>query len=267
MLIDTHAHLYLQHFEKDTDMIFERALKNNVKKIFLPNIDSSTIPSLYNLVEAYPSICSPMMGVHPCSIKANYKEELNTALIELQKFPKKFCAIGEIGLDFYWDTTYKLEQMEALQVQIGWAKQYKLPIVLHCRNSFEETYDIVKAFNDDDLTGIFHCFTGSVEEAQKVMDLGGFYMGIGGVVTYKNSGLDKMLPSVPLEYLVLETDAPYLTPDPHRKQQKKNRRNESAFIPIIAEKIAAIKQVSLTEVTEKTTANSRKIFGERFFYT
>ena len=186
-LIDTHAHLYVQQFDEDQSAMLQRAFDAGVQKIFLPNIDSKHIDSLFDLAKKYPKQCFPMMGVHPCSIKADYQTELDNAYQLLKTNPSQFAAIGEIGLDFYWDLTYKSEQIEALKTQINWAKEFELPIVLHCRDSFDDTFEIVQSMNDEKLKGIFHCFTGSVTDAEKIISLNGFYMGLGGVVTYKNS--------------------------------------------------------------------------------
>ncbi len=258
-LIDTHAHLYVEQFDEDRAAMLQRAFDAGVQKIFLPNIDSRYTDSLYQLNQQYPDRCLPMMGIHPCSIKADYQTELNAAYQALKDKPSLFAAIGEIGLDFYWDLTYKNEQIEALKTQINWAKEFGLPIVLHCRDSFNETFEIVKSMNDEKLTGIFHCFTGSTSDAQKVIDLKGFYMGLGGVTTYKNSkDLSETIKNTPLKYFVLETDAPYLVPHTYRK--KKHKRNESAFIVAVAEKVAELKDTSMEEVAQITTQNAMKIF-------
>lgn len=261
ILVDTHAHLYAQQFDKDRADMIQRAIDTGVERLFLPNIDHNSISGMYQLVDTFPKNCFPMMGIHPCSIKENYKEELARAKEELNKAPDRFYAVGEIGLDFYWDLTFKEQQKDALRTQITWAKKHKLPIVLHCRDSFQETLDIVSEMNDDNLTGIFHCFGGTIEEAEQVMALSGFYMGIGGVLTYKKSKLDEVLKHVPLEYLVLETDAPYLAPEPYRSSKKKHlRRNESAYILKVAEKLAEVKDISLDEVARITTANADTVF-------
>lgn len=252
---DTHAHLYSTKFDEDRHEMIQRAIDKGVEYLFLPNVDKKSIQGMYDLVTAFPSHCFPMMGVHPCSIKADFETELAIAEKELNEAPHRFYGIGETGLDYYWDLTYREEQKEALKIQIQWAKEKELPIILHCRESFEDTYEIIASMNDERLTGIFHCFTGSEIEAQKIIDLGGFYMGIGGVATFKKGGLDKTLPSIPIEHLVLETDAPYLSPTP-----KRGKRNESAFLLHIAEKIAHIKGLSIKEVAEITTKNALKVF-------
>ncbi len=258
-LIDTHAHLYVEQFDKDQAEMLQRAFDAGIQKIFLPNIDSRHIDALYELTAQYPQKCLPMMGVHPCSINADYKTELAIAYQALMANPKRFAAIGEIGLDFYWDMTYKSEQVEALKTQIEWAKTFELPIVLHCRDSFDATFEIVESMNDEKLSGVFHCFTGSTVDAEKIIGLNGFYMGLGGVVTYKNSKeLAETIKNIPLNHFVLETDSPYLVPHTYRK--KKHKRNESAFIVAVAEKIAELKEISINEVAAITTQNANQIF-------
>ncbi len=255
MFIDTHTHLFAKDFKEDIDIVLAEAMKKGVERFYLPNIDVNSIESLNNLSAKYPDNCFPMMGLHPCSVKDDWSEVLDQIEKELRSKP--FVAIGEMGLDFHWDLTHKEQQLNALRRQIEWAKELKLPIVLHTRKSFDETYEIVQEMNGDDLTGVFHCFGGSVEDAHKVAELGGFYLGIGGVVTFKNGGLDKIVAQLPLDYLVLETDSPYLAPTPFR-----GKRNESTYIPIIAQKIADVKEISLEDVAKKTTENALKLFGE-----
>jgi TatD DNase family protein len=262
ILADTHAHLYAEEFDSDRDEMMARAMANDIKLFFLPNIDSSSIPGLLSLVKKYPSSCYPMMGLHPCYVTKTYEDDLKVVMHWLEKCNAatgadlRFCAVGEIGIDLYWDKTFFAQQQDAFRRQIELAKKYKLPIVIHTRSSFDETYSIVNELNDESLTGIFHCFSGNTEQAEKVIALGGFKLGIGGVVTFKNSGLDKVVENISLEHLVLETDAPYLAPVPHR-----GKRNESSYIKLIAEKIASIKNVPLEEVARVTTENARKLFG------
>ncbi len=253
MFVDTHAHLYLKQFDEDQDEMMTRAQEQGIEKIYLPNIDSSTIDRMLALEAAYPERCFPMMGLHPCSVKENYKEEL--AVVEKWLGQRSFCAVGEIGVDLYWDKTFKAQQEEAFRIQINWAKDLKIPIVIHCRESMDICINIVQEEKDENLQGIFHCFGGSLEQARAIMDLE-FYMGIGGVATYKNSGMDKVLKDVPLTSLVLETDAPYLSPVPFR-----GKRNESAYIHQIAVKLASIQSKELKEVELQTTINAEKIFG------
>ena len=256
ILTDTHAHLYSTKFEEDRAAMIERAINEGVEYLFLPNVDKNSIQPMYDLVAQFPRHCFPMMGLHPCSVKDDYEQQLETAKKELFSSGKKFYGVGETGLDYYWDLTFKEQQKEALRTQIRWAKETGLPIILHCRESFEDTYEIIKSMNDEQLSGIFHCFTGSESDAQKVIDLGGFFLGIGGVVTFKNGGLDKTLENISLEHMVLETDAPYLSPTP-----KRGKRNESAYLMYVARKLADVKNVSLKELAAITTKNARKVFN------
>ena len=254
VLTDTHTHLYANQFSDDRESIIAEANKNSVSRLFLPNLDEESVEGMLALVEKYPNQCFPMIGLHPCSVKSNWKEVI--ASFEDIFKQHTFYAIGEIGIDLYWDKTYIKEQQEAFAYQIEWAKKEKLPIVIHARDSFDEIFEIVDELNDESLTGIFHCFTGTISQAEHIMNYGGFKMGIGGVLTFKNSGLDKVIENIPLEHLVLETDAPYLAPHPYR-----GKRNESSYLKIIAHKLADIKQVTIEEVAEITTENSKQIFG------
>ncbi len=253
MLIDTHAHLYLEQFDEDREEMLQRAKDKGIKKFFLPNVDSSTIEDMLALEEKYPEVCFAMMGLHPCSVKSNYKEELVIVEKWLKKRP--FVAVGEIGTDLYWDKTFVEEQKDAFRIQVNWAKDLGVPVVIHCRDSMDLTIDLVQKEQDGRLRGIFHCFGGSLEQAKKIIDLG-FYLGIGGVLTFKKSGLDKTVQKIPLEHLVLETDAPYLAPTPFR-----GKRNESAYIHQIGEKLASVKETTLEEVAKVTSENARKVFG------
>jgi TatD DNase family protein len=253
MLIDTHSHIYAEDFNHDIDEVMQRAYDNDVKKIILPNIDSGSIKRLLDLSDSYPHLCYPLMGLHPTSVSEDYKEELKAVEYWLEK--RKFYGIGEIGIDLYWEQKFIKEQQQAFRYQIKLAKSANLPIVIHVRNSFDEVHAIVKEEQDGNLKGIFHCFNGTREAAQKVTDLG-FYLGIGGVVTFKNSKLDQVIKSVDVKNLVLETDSPYLTPAP-----KRGRRNESAYLAFIAQKIAEIYDISVEEVAEITSANARQLFG------
>lgn len=254
MLIDTHTHLYLKQFKDDIDETLQRARQEGIQSFYLPNIDSTTIESMLDLEKRFPNECFPMMGLHPCSVKANYKEELTISKKWLEKRP--FCAVGEIGIDLYWDKTFLEEQKKAFIEQAGWAKELNIPIIIHARESLDILIELVKQEKDDRLNGIFHCFTGNEEQAKKIMDLG-FYMGIGGVVTFKNGRLDKTVKNIPLEFLVLETDSPYLSPVPFR-----GKRNESAYIKHIATKLSMVKNVDLEEIAITTTANAKKIFAK-----
>lgn len=251
--IDTHTHMYLPQFEEDRDECIKRAFKQGVNKIFLPSIDSTSFNSMHALCEKYPENCFPMMGLHPCSVKENYRDELDFVESYLNK--GKYKAVGEIGMDLHWDTSFVEEQKVAFRKQIGWAKELELPIVIHARKSFDEIFEIVDELNDDSLWGIFHCFTGDLEQAKKIIGYGGFKMGIGGVVTYKNAGLAETLASIDLKHLVLETDAPYLSPKPFR-----GKRNETSYTYHIAEKLAEIFKLPITEIGKITTANAHEIF-------
>lgn len=253
MLIDTHAHLYLSKFDDDRDATMQRALDNGIERIYLPNIDHSTIDAMLAMEVDYPDRCFAMMGLHPCSVKENYLEELQLVEEWLDKRP--FCAVGEIGIDLYWEKTFFEEQKTAFKMQLNWAKEKGLPIVIHSREATDIIIDILKGEKDDRLRGIFHCFGGSVEQAKAIIDLG-FYLGIGGVLTFKKSGLDQTMKSVDLENVVLETDSPYLAPTPFR-----GKRNESAYIHQIATHLASIKETSLEEVAKITSENALKIFG------
>jgi len=252
MLIDTHSHIYSEDFNDDIDEVLQNAYNNDVRKIILPNIDSGTIKRLLDLSNSYPHVCYPLMGLHPTSVSGDYKEELSVVEYWLDK--QKFYGIGEIGIDLYWDRTYIEQQKEAFRYQIKLAKSRNLPIVIHVRESFNEVYEIVKEEQDGSLKGIFHCFSGDEAEAQKIVGLG-FLMGIGGVLTYKNSSLSQVLKQVELKNLVLETDAPYLAPDP-----KRGKRNESSYLVYIAQKMSEIYQLPIREIAEITTANARRLF-------
>ncbi len=253
MLIDTHAHIYSEDFLHDVDEILQRAYDNDVKKIILPNIDSGSVKRLIDLNDAYPHLCFPLMGLHPTSVAADYRDELEAVEYWLSK--RKFYGIGEIGIDLYWDRTYLTEQQDAFRYQLMLAKSNHLPVVIHVRDSFEEVYSVVKELQDGNLKGIFHCFSGNETEAKKVIDLG-FLLGIGGVITFTNSNLAEVIKTVPVNKLVLETDAPYLTPVP-----KRGKRNESSYIIYVAQAVARIYDISVTEVADITSENARNLFG------
>ncbi|MBM3414795.1 MAG: TatD family deoxyribonuclease [Bacteroidetes bacterium] len=251
-LIDTHAHLYLSDFESDSFEMLERAKRESVGRIYLPAIDSTTHESMIRFESSYPA-SKAMMGVHPCSVKANYQEELDCARGWWEKRP--FVAVGEIGLDFYWDRTFEQEQYIAFRAQIDWALDKKVPVVIHSRQSTLACIEVLKEYKHTTLKGIFHCFSGSLEEARAIIKQG-FLLGIGGVLTYNNAGVAAVVEQLPLDHMVLETDAPYLAPVPHR-----GKRNESAYLKIIAEKIASLKRVSIDEVAEITSRNAALLFG------
>ena len=253
ILTDTHTHLYSEEFKDDIAEVIKRAGQNFVSRLFLPNIDSSSIDGMLDLERQYPSMIFPMMGLHPCSVKEDYKQELELVSNWLEKHC--FVAVGEIGIDLYWDKTFEEQQKEAFRFQIDLAHQFKLPIIIHTRNSFEETYGIVKEMNRPSLKGIFHCFSGTLDQAQQIIDLGGFKLGVGGVITFKNSGVEQVIKNIALEHLVLETDSPYLAPVPYR-----GKRNESAYLLEVAQKLANIYNIDIHQIAEVTTANSREIF-------
>lgn len=252
-MVDTHCHLYLDEFKSDINEVIKRAADEGVNKFYLPAIDSAEIENLLLLESHFPGKCFAMMGLHPCSVKENYLEEL--AIVTDWFAKRNFAAVGEIGLDFYWDKTFILQQYEAFRAQIKLSIQYDLPVVIHTRNAMQETIDVVTEFDPGVLRGIFHCFGGTVEQANAIIDAG-FYLGIGGVLTYKKSGLAEVLEQIDLKYMVLETDSPYLTPVPFR-----GKRNETSYLKYIAEKLALIKNISVEEVNAITTANAEKIFG------
>lgn len=254
-LIDTHTHLYVKQFDGDRQAMVQRALDAGVSKLFLPNIDRDSINSMLELEAAFPEHCFAMMGLHPSSVKANYKEEL--AIVREWLDRRAFWAVGEMGIDLYWDKTFVKEQQDAFLIQCEWAKALQIPIVIHSRDAMDMTIDLVREVKDERLRGIFHCFTGTVEQAERIMDLE-FYLGIGGVLTYPKGGLDQVMAAISLDYVVLETDSPYLPPVPHR-----GKRNESAYILLIAEKLAAIKGMEVTKVAEITTANAEQIFMQK----
>jgi TatD DNase family protein len=250
--IDTHAHIYSPKFDSDREEVVQRAVENGVDKIYMPNIDVDSIDAMLEAELRYPGVCIPMMGLHPCDVGKDFEKQLYVMEAWLDKRP--FAAVGEIGLDLYWDKTFFEHQKEALKIQIDWAKRKGLPIILHCRESIDETIEIVKGMKDDPLTGIFHCFTGDLEQAKQIIDMG-FLLGIGGVATFKNGGLDKVIPEIGLEHLVLETDAPYLAPVPHR-----GKRNSPEYIPLIAYRIGELTGKPLETVAQITNRNALGIF-------
>ena len=253
IIVDTHCHLYSEEFIGDIDEVIARAKCQGVVKFYLPAIDSNSLEAMLALENRYPTEVFAMMGLHPCYVKENYKTELQIVADQLTK--RTFVAVGEIGLDFYWDKTFATQQYEAFELQMQWALDKKMPIVIHTRNAMQETINMVKPFAAKGLTGIFHCFSGSYESAKQITDMD-FMLGIGGVITYKNSGLPEALINIPSSYLVLETDAPYLTPVPFR-----GKRNESSYLQYIIEKLADIKQTSVEEMASITTENAARIFS------
>ena len=252
MIIDTHTHLYDAETVALQDEDIRRAIAAGVSKMYMPNCDSTTIDGMLEIAKRFPENCFAMMGLHPCYVKENYKNELS--IVEQHLNNNRFAGVGEIGLDFYWDKTFAAEQKLAFEQQIDWAISYNLPIIIHSRSSTQECLDIVKRKQKGNLTAIFHCFSGTPQQAQCVADLG-CYIGIGGVVTFKTSTLPEVLRAISLQNVVLETDAPYLAPVPYR-----GKKNESAYLPLIATKISEIYDVPLSEVEQVTTANAEKIF-------
>ncbi|MDF1570813.1 MAG: TatD family hydrolase [Bacteroidales bacterium] len=253
---DTHAHLYLEEFRDDKDSVIRRAIAQGVEKIFLPNLDSSSLAGMNNLAEQYPGTCYAMIGLHPTSVKENFREELQRIEKELDR--DHYIAIGETGIDLYWDTSFLKDQQESFRRQIGWAKQHSLPIVIHARDSFDEIFAILDQEHDGQLRGVFHSFTGTREQAEKILAYG-FYIGINGIVTFKNAGLDKVAAAIPTNRLLIETDAPFLAPVPHR-----GKRNESAFVIQVAEKMAEIHGLEVAEIAHRTTENARTLFSKAF---
>ena len=254
IVTDTHTHLYSKEFDANRQELIQNAIDAGITRMFMPNVDSESIAGMFQVEKQFPNHCFAMMGLHPCSVNATYQQELQVVEYWLAK--RKFVAIGEIGIDLYWDKTFFEQQQDAFRTQIQWAKKYNLPYVIHSRNSFDEVMEIVNEFKEDRIKAIFHCFSGNVAQAEQVVELGTFKLGIGGVVTFKNSGLDKVVEAIDLKHLVLETDAPYLAPVPHR-----GKTNLPEYLILIAKKIAEIKNISLEEVIETTTKNSIEVFG------
>lgn len=253
LLTDTHTH---QYYEKDLEKRAEqmqRCFDNGVKRLFLPNVDVASIAMIDEMVKSYPENCFAMAGLHPCDVKEGYRDVL--AQIYNSIADRKIYAIGEIGIDLYWDKTTLAIQQDAFKQQIEWAKQLDLPFVIHCREAFDEVFEVLEETNHEKMRGIFHCFTGNVAQGKRAIDLG-FYLGIGGVVTYKKAGLDAVLYEIPLEHIVLETDSPYLAPVPFR-----GKPNESSYLLHVAQKVADIYVKDIEEIAEITTENSKKIFG------
>ena len=253
VITDTHTHLYSEAFNEDRNLAIQRAIDLGVTRFFIPAIDSSHTESMFALKQDFPENIFLMNGLHPCDVKENYKEELQH--IEKLMARHSFCAIGETGIDLYWDKTFLAEQQDAFQWQIRLAKKYGLPIVIHCREAFDEIFEILDAEKDDALYGIFHCFTGTEEQARRAIDYN-LKLGIGGVVTFKNGKIDTFLNKIPLEHIVLETDSPYLAPVPYR-----GKRNESAYILEVLNKVSELYQLPKEEIAYITTQNSKKIFG------
>ncbi len=251
--VDSHTHLYLEQFGADRNEVVKRAIKEGVEMMLLPNIDKDSFDDMMALCNAFPDNCFPMTGLHPTSVKEDYEKEL--AEVEKQLEKNRFVAVGEIGIDLYWDKTYKTQQEDAFRKQLQLAKKFSLPVSIHTRDSFDEVYCIVKEEKTNDLNGVFHCFTGTTHQAEKIMEMG-FFMGIGGVLTFKNSGLGDVVKDIPLEFLLLETDSPFLTPAPYR-----GKRNESAYVRFIAGKLAEIKETTVEEIAAITSNNAMNLFN------
>ncbi|MEO8853476.1 MAG: TatD family hydrolase [Ginsengibacter sp.] len=254
-LIDTHTHLYVEEFQQDIDAVISRAAVEGVEKFYLPAIDSSETKSMLDLEKRFPGRVYAMAGLHPCSVKENYKEELKK--IEQKLSEREFAGIGETGLDFHWDTTFKKEQVESLHIHAQWAIEYNRSLVIHTRNSMQETIDVIKEYKSQNLYGIFHCFGGTLKDAHEIID-SGFSLGIGGVLTFKNSGLADIIKDIDLKYLVLETDSPYLAPAPFR-----GKRNESSYLKYIVQKLAEVKSISIENAAQQTSKNAEFLFSKK----
>jgi hydrolase, tatD family len=255
MLIDTHTHLYVEDFDTDYKEVIQRAMQQGVEYFFLPAIDAQYTERMFRLKREYPQQMFLMNGLHPCSVKENWKEELSHVISLMKTYRKDIYAIGEIGIDLYWDKTFLEEQKTAFRLQIALAKEHSLPIVIHCREAFEEVFEVLESEKDKQLFGIFHCFSGNKEQAERAISFG-LKLGIGGVVTFKNGKLDTFLNEIPLENIVLETDAPYLAPVPFR-----GKRNESSYLSYIVKKLAEIYNLSENEIINQTTKNAKEIFS------
>jgi TatD DNase family protein len=252
--IDTHTHLFASEFKDDIDIVVKNAINSGVSKMLLPNIDSSTTNNMLQLCNKYPQHCFPMIGLHPCSVK---KDNIDKEILHVEEMlnKNKFIAIGEIGLDLYWDKSTLSYQKVAFESQIKLAKKYQLPIVIHVRDSFNEAIEIVEKLNNENLSGVFHCFTGNIQEAERIINLENFYLGIGGVVTFKNGGINKIINQISLDNIILETDSPYLTPTPFR-----GKRNESKYLVNIAQKMSEIYEIDINEIANKTSSNAINLF-------
>ena len=254
-LIDTHSHLFLEEFSEDLPQVIERARSAGVTHIFMPNIDSTTIDSMLSVCNTYNDYCFPMIGLHPTSVNADYEKELEIVARELRSF-NKYIAIGEVGMDLYWDKTFLKEQQIVLDKQINWSLEYDLPVVIHCRDAFGYIYNVLEPYKNTSLKGVFHSFTGTDDEAARILEFSGFLIGINGVVTFKKSRLPEVLTKIPLEKIVLETDSPYLTPVPNR-----GKRNESAYVKDTLMKVSDIYRMSPEAVGRVTSENALKVFG------
>lgn len=252
MFTDTHAHIYLDEFKSDLPDVLARSYEQGIGRIYMPNVDHTSIDAMMEVEAKNPQRCFSMMGLHPCYVKKDFEKELY--LVESWLGKRKFSAVGEVGTDLYWDKTFWKQQQDAFKIQTRWAKQHNLPLIIHCRESIDETIELLQPFADGKLTGIFHCFSGNIDQAKKIIGMN-FFLGIGGVVTFKNGGLDKVLPEIELDKIVLETDSPYLAPVPHR-----GKRNEPGYISLVAQKICDLKKITLEQLMVHTEMNVEKIF-------
>ena len=253
-MIDTHSHIYSEEFDTDRAKAIQRAKEVGVSHIILPNCDSKTLPQMLALEAEYPNYCHAAIGLHPTSVKENYLDELALVKSELER--RKYIAIGEIGIDLYWDKTFLSEQIKAFHLQIEWALEFKLPVIIHIRDSFQNTLNAILPYKNSGLTGVFHSFTGSIDEAHEIIDFGEFKLCINGIVTFKNSGLATVLEQIDLKNILLETDSPYLTPVPFR-----GKRNESAYTLLVAKKLAEVYNCPLQQIDEQTTRNAKSLFA------
>ncbi len=253
-MIDTHTHLYLEEFDQDRAETIQRAKENSIYKCILPNIDSESIPKMHQMAAEFPEFTLMAMGLHPTSVKENYNEELQIAYQELKT--GKYVAVGEMGIDLYWDKSFYEQQKIAFREQTKWALEFNLPLIIHSRDSFEEIFELMDELWTPNLRGVFHCFSGNQQQAEKIIKDYRFKLGIGGVLTFKNSGLREEIKNIDLQHILLETDAPFLAPMPYR-----GKRNESSYMKIVAEKLAEVKEISLDEIIEKTTQNAQRLFG------
>ncbi len=257
MFIDTHAHLYLDQFSQDLHDIMHRAQESKIQKIFLPNIDCSTTSSMNAICQKFPNVLYPMMGLHPCSVKENFEEELAKMKLELDT--GNYFGVGETGIDLYWDVSFKEQQIRAFETQIEWAKEYKLPIIIHSRDALDLTIELITKHQNGALTGVFHCFNGDIEQCKKIEAIG-FFMGLGGVITYKKANMGEVVKLMSIDNLLLETDAPYLSPVPYR-----GKRNESSYITEIAKRVAEFREDSPESIGVHSTNNAKKLFGKAFY--
>lgn len=254
MFVDSHTHLFSEKFEGEKEQVVERAISEGVRCMLLPNISFSTIESMMSLSQKFPNNCLPMLGLHPCDVKEDYLAELEKMKPLFSKY--RFYGVGETGIDLHWDKSTLEIQKKALKIQVEWAKEFKLPIIIHARESYDELFEVFDEVNDDSLTGVFHCFTGTEEQAQRIINYGGFKLGIGGVVTFKNSGLGETLEHIDLNHLLLETDSPYLAPHPLR-----GKRNESSYLIYVASKLAEVYNLNIEEIARVTTQSAMELFN------